>query len=161
MSAPVTSRLGMLLGLAIAAAVAAWWLAATRLALGQAMGTAGLAASALAGLWLARAMVLALFALRAGALGGWRLGATSSLALVVAAWPVVLAAASAGTRPATGIVLAEIVLLAAGLVLPAVGQGLRTLLRAPAPAVLVGTVLGGALAAATWMWSAVWTGGSL
>lgn len=157
----MTSRLGMLLGLAVAAAVAAWWLAATRLALGQAMGTAGIAATALAGLWLARAMLLAVFALRAGALGGWRLGATASLAVVVAAWPVVVAAASAATRPAAGIVLAEIVLLAVGLVLPAMGQGLRTLLRAPGPAVLASTVLGGALAAAIWMWSAVWTGGSV
>jgi len=160
-SAPVTSRLGMLLGLAVAATVAAWWLAATRLALGQSMGTAGIAASALAGLWLARAMLLAPFALRAGALGGWRLGAASSLAVVVAAWPVVIAAASAGTRPATGIVLAEIALVIAGLVLPVAGQALRTLLRAPGPAVLAGTVLGGALAAATWLWSRVWTGGPL
>jgi hypothetical protein len=156
----VTSRLGLLLGIAVAAVVATWWLGATRLALGQTMGTAGLAASALAGLWLARALLLALFALRAGALGGWRRGVTPSLALVVAAWPVVVAAASAGTRPVTGIVLAEIVLVVAGLTLPAVGQGLRTLLRAPAPAVLASTVLGGALAAAIWMWSAVWTGGA-
>lgn len=157
----MTSRLGMLLGLAVAAAVATWWLAATRLALGQAMGTAGVAASALAGLWLARAVLLAVFALRAGALGGWRLGATSSLALVVAAWPVVVAAASAGTRAATSIVLAEIALVVAGLLLPAVGQGLRTLLRAPGPALLASTVLGGGLAAAAWLWSAAWTGGSL
>jgi hypothetical protein len=157
-SEPRSARLGLLLGLVVAAAAATWWLAATQLALRQAMGTAAIAASLLAGLWLARAMLLAPFALRAGAVGGWRQGAASSLAIVAAAWPVVLAAASAGTRPVTGIVLGEVVLLLAGLALPAGGHGLRTLLRTPRSAVLAATVLGGALAAALWMWSAAWTG---
>lgn len=157
MSESLTGRLGMLLGLAVAAAAAAWWLAATQLALAQTMGTAGIAATALAGLWLVRALLLGPFALRAGTVGGWRQGAVSSLALVIAAWPVVVAAASAGTRPATGIVLGEVALLVAGVVLPAVGQGLRSLLRAPGQAMLVGTALGGALAAATWLWGAAWT----
>ncbi len=161
MSDSLTGRLGMLLGLAMAAAAAAWWLAATRLALGQAIGTTGIAASALAGLWLARALLLGPFALRAGALDGWRHGAMSSLALVGAAWPVVIAAASAGTRPATGIVLGELALLGAGLVLPAVGQSLRTLLGSPTRAALAGTVLGGALAAAAWLWGSAWTSSSL
>jgi hypothetical protein len=158
MNDSLPTRLGMLLGLAVAAAAATWWLAATRLALGQAMGTAGIAASALAGLWLARALLLAPFALRAGALHGWRNGTASSLALVIAAWPVVLAAASAGTRAATGVVVGEIALLVAGLVLPAAGHGLRVVLRSPGTAVVAGTVLGGALAAALWMWGTAWTG---
>lgn len=153
-------RLGMLLGLSVSAAVATWWLAATQLALRQAVGTAGLAAAALAGLWLARAMLLAPFALRAGAVTGWRTGATSSLAIVLAAWPVVLAAASAGTRAASAIVIGEFALLIAGVTLPAVGQGLRTLLRSPGSAVLASTVLGGALTAALWMWGHAWTGAS-
>lgn len=157
MSGSHPGRLGMILGLAVAAAAATWWLAATQLALRQSMGTAGLSASVLAGLWFARAMLLAPFALRAGAVGGWGHGAASSLAIVVAAWPVVAAAWSAGTRPATGIVLGEIILLAGATVLPAVGQGLRTLLR-PEIAVLAGTVLGGALAAALWMWGNALTG---
>lgn len=151
-------RLGMLLGLTIAAATAAWWLAATHLALRQSMSTAGLAAALLAGLWLARAMLLAPFALRAGAVGGWRHGTSATLAIVVAGWPVVLAAASAATRPVTGIVLGEVALLVAGVTLPAVGHGLRALLRSPANAVLAGTVLGGALAAALWMWGTAWPG---
>jgi hypothetical protein len=158
MSDALPTRLGMLLGLAVAAAAATWWLAATRLALGQAMGTAGIAASALAGLWLARALLLGPFALRAGALHDLRNGTASSLALVIAAWPVVLAAASAGTRSAVGVVVGEIALLVAALVLPAVGHGLRVLLRSPGTAVVAGTVLGGALAAALWMWGSVWTG---
>lgn len=151
-------RLGMLLGLMVSAAAAAWWLAATQLALRQSMSTAAVAAVVLAGLWLARAMLVAPFALRAGAIGGWRHGASSSLAIVVAAWPVVVAAASAATRPVMGIVLGEVALVVAAVVLPAAGQGLRTLLRSPGGAVLAGTVLGVALSAALWMWGTVWTG---
>jgi hypothetical protein len=158
MNASRPGRLGMLLGLMVSAATATWWLAATQLALRQSMSTTALAAVLLSGLWLARAMLLAPFALRAGATGGWRHGTTSSLAIVVVAWPVVVAAASAGTRPVIGIVLGEVALLIAAVVLPAVGQGLRALLRSPATAVLAGTVLGGTLAAALWMWGTVWTG---
>lgn len=158
MSNPPPTRLGMLLGLVVAGAAAAWWLAATRLALGQAMGTAGIAASAIAGLWLTRALLVAPFALRAGALHGVRHGSASALVLVTAAWPVVLAAASAGTRPAIAVVLGEVILLVAALVLPAVGQGLRALLRSPGTAVTACTVLGGALAAAAWLWGNAWTG---
>lgn len=157
MSTSRPGRLGMLLGLTVAAAAATWWLAATQLALRQSMSTVALAAALLAGLWLARAMLLAPFALRAGAVGGWRHGTSATLAIVVAAWPVVLAAASAGTRPVTGIVLGELALLVAGTALPAVGHGLRTLLRSPGTAVLAGTVLGGALAAALWMWGTAWS----
>jgi len=153
MSEARPGRLGMLLGLTLAAAAAAWWLAATQLALRQTMSTAAIAASLLTGLWLARAMLLAPFALRAGAVGGWRHATSATLAIVVAAWPVVLAAASAGTRPVMGVVLGETALLVAALALSAVGHGLRTVLRSSRTAVLAGTVLGGALAAALWMWN--------
>jgi hypothetical protein len=150
----------MLLGLTVAAAAATWWLGATQLALRQSMNTASLAAVLLAGLWLARAMLLAPFALRAGAVGGWRNATSATLAIVVAAWPVVVAAASAGTRAVTGIVFGEVALLAAAVALPAVGHGLRALLRSPATAVLAATVLGGALSAALWIWGNVWSGGN-
>ena len=153
MSEARPGRLGMLLGLTLAAAAAAWWLAATQLALRQTMSTAAIAASLLTGLWLARAMLLAPFALRAGAVGGWRHATSATLAIVVAAWPVVLAAASAGTRPVMGVVLGEAALLVAAVALPAVGHGLRTVLRSSRTAVLAATVLGGTLAAALWMWN--------
>ena len=156
MNEPPASRLGTMLGLAVATAAAAWWLAATRLALEQAMDTAGIAASALSGLWLARATLLAPFALRAGALAGWRRGAAGSLGLVIAAWPVVLAAAAASSRPVTGIVLGEAVLLGACLALGATGGALRMLLRPASAAVVTGTVLGGAIAAATWIGGPAW-----
>ena len=149
-------RLGMTLGLAVAAAAAVWWLAATRLALAQAMGTTGVADSALAGLWLARATLLAPFALRAGALGGWQRGAMHSLGLVVAAWPVVVAAASAGSRSVPGIMLGEVVLLVVCVACAATGHALRTLLRTAEAATVAGTVLGGALVAATWIWGGAW-----
>jgi hypothetical protein len=149
-------RLGMVLGLTVAAAGATWWLGATQLALRQSLGTAALAAALLAGLWVTRAMLLAPFALRAGAIGGWRHGISSSLAIVVAGWPVVVAAASAAAPAVMGIVLGEVALLVAAVALPAVGHGLRALLRSPGSAALAGTVLGGALSAALWIWGTVW-----
>jgi hypothetical protein len=158
MSGSRPGRLGMLLGLMVAATAATWWLGATQLALRQSMSTAAIAASLLTSLWLARAMLLAPFALRTGAIVGWRHATSAALAIVVAAWPVVLAAASAGMRPVMGVVLGEAALLVAAVGLPAVGQGLRTVLRSSRSAVLAGTVLGGALSAALWMWGTVWTG---
>jgi hypothetical protein len=158
MSGSRPGRLGMVLGLTVAAAAATWWLAATQLALRQTMSTAAIAASLLTGLWLARATLLAPFALRAGAVGGWRHATSAALAIVVAAWPVVLAAASAGARPVMGVVLGEAALLAVAVALPSVGHGLRTVLRSSRTALLACTVLGGALSAALWMWGTVWTG---
>jgi hypothetical protein len=150
-------RLAALLGLLLATVVGAWWLAGTRLAQEQAMGCAGITGSALTSLWLARAMVLGPFALRTGALRRWQSGALASLALVAAAWPVVVAATFASARPAFAIVLGEVVLLLAGIALAAVGHGLRMLLRQADAAALAGTVLGGALAAGVWSGSTIWS----
>jgi hypothetical protein len=152
------ARLGLLLGLIVAATAAVWWLGATRLAIEQSSsGAAAVAGSALAGLWLARAVILAPFALRAGALRGWWQGVAGSLAVVVAAWPVVLAATHAARAPVTAVLLGESALLLACGLLAAAGAALRVLLRPAGNALLVGTTLGGAIAAAAWIWGGAWT----
>jgi hypothetical protein len=155
-SALLHTRLGLLIGLLIAATAAAWWLGATRLALGQAGGTAGIAGNALVGLWLARAIVLSPFALRAGAANGARPALAASLALVLAAWPVGLAAWHASTLPASRLLLAEVLLLAGATLLAIVGAALRTLFRSSQGSLAIATMLGIAISVATWTWGGFW-----
>lgn len=156
MSEALHTRLGLLVGLLVAASAAAWWLGATRLALAQAGSTVGVAGSALAGLWLARATLLAPFTLRAGAAQGARVGLVAAFTLVLAAWPVVLAAANASALPASRLVLAEALLIGGGALLAAVGAALRTLFRSIDGALVIATMLGIAIAVATWTWGGAW-----
>lgn len=156
MSEALHARLGLLTGLLVAATAAAWWLGATRLSLVQAGSTAAVAGSALVALWLARAVLLAPFALRAGAAHGARVASLAAAALVVAAWPVVLAAAHASTVPAVRLLLAEALLLGGGAALAVAGAALRTLFRAIGSALAIATILGIAIAVATWTWGGAW-----
>lgn len=156
MSELLHTRLGMLIGLLIAATVAAWWLGATRLSLGQAGGTAGIAGNALFGLWLTRAIVLSPFALRAGAANGMRPALAASFALVLAAWPLELAAWHASTLPASRLLLAEVLLLGGASLLAIVGAALRTLFRSRQSSQTIATMLGIAISMATWTWGGLW-----
>jgi hypothetical protein len=156
-SEAVHTRLGLLTGLLVAATAAAWWLGATRLSLVQAGSTDAVAGSALVGLWLARASLLPPFALRAGATQGARVALVAALTLVIAAWPVVLPAAHASTLPASRLLLAEALLLGGSALLAAVGAGLRSLFRSIDDALIIATMLGIAIAVATWTWGGAWT----
>ena len=156
MSEALHTRLGLLIGLLVAATAAAWWLGATRLSLAQAGSTTGVAASALVGLWHARAALLAPFALRAGAAQGARVGLVAAFALVLAAWPVVLAAAHASTLTASRLALAEALLLGGGALLALAAAALRTLFRSLGSVLTVATMLGIAIAIATWTLDAAW-----
>ena len=83
-------RLSALVGLALAATVALWWLGSTRIALDQAGDASRAAAAALLALWVVRGMVLAPLGLRAGALSGWRAGAEAAALLLAPAWPLLI-----------------------------------------------------------------------
>jgi len=120
------------------------------------IGTAGIAGNALVGLWLARAIVLSPFALRAGAANGARPALAASLALVLAAWPVGLAAWHASTLPASRLLLAEVLLLAGATLLAIVGAALRTLFRSSQGSLAIATMLGIAISVATWTWGGFW-----
>lgn len=149
-------RLSALTGIAIAAALALWWLGSSRLALDDGAAASRPAADALHALWLVRAMALALLGLRVGALGGWRAGVVAGLALVAPAWPVLVLAWSASSVPLAQVVRAEWLLLAACGALPLLGLGLRRLLRQAPLAEAAATLAGCALVAALWSTRGLW-----
>ena len=137
-------------GLALAAAIAVWWLSGTRLALDHGTDASRSAAEALYALLLARGTSLAVLSARAGALYGWRRGMTAGLGLVLPSWPLVALAWSASTTSLLQIALAELLLLAGSAALPLIGLSLRHSLRSMELAVIAGTGVGAALAAALW-----------
>jgi hypothetical protein len=149
-------RPGPMAGLALAAAVAIWWLGGTRLALDHGTDAARTAADALNALWLVRGMALPVLAVRAGTLYGWRRGATAALGLVSPSWPLVALAWSASATATTQVALAELLLLTGGAALPLIGLFMRRLLRRVELAVTVATAVGTALAAAWWVASGSW-----
>ncbi|MEJ6000143.1 hypothetical protein [Paucibacter soli] len=137
-------------GLAVAAAIALWWLGSTRLALDSGANPGRSAQAALQALLLARGLALALLSLRASALHGWRAGAWAAFALVAPAWPVVALAWSASTAPLVQLLGAECLLLAGCLALPLLGWGLRCALRGRAELAELLATLGAAALAASW-----------
>lgn len=143
--------LAALSGLALAAAVALWWLGSTRLALDKGMDASRPAAEALHTLWLVRGMAVAVVSLRLGALRGWQAGAVAALGLIAPSWPLAVLAWSASTAPWSQVALSEVVLLAAGLALPLIGLGLRRAVRRADFAETVGTAVGIGLAASVWL----------
>ncbi len=156
MSEALARRLAAMTGLALAAAIALWWLGSTRLALDHGTDAGPFADGALQVLLLLRALALALVSVRIGALRGWRPGATAGLGLIAPAWPVVILAWSASTRSAIHVMLAEVLLLVGSAVLPMVGMGVRRLLRKAELAVVTSTLLGTALVALAWATRGFW-----
>ena len=150
MSAAFERRLAALTGLALAAAVALWWLGSTRLALDRGSDASRAAAQALHALWLVRGLVLAIWMVRLGALRGWPASAAAALVLIAPSWPLVVLAWSASAVPLLQVLGAELALLAAGAALPLAGLGLRRVLRRPELADVVAVGVGAALAAALW-----------
>ena len=149
MNESLTRRIAALSGLALAAAVAAWWLGSTHVAIDHGADPGRSSAEALRFAWLARALLLPAFTVRVGALRGWRSGASTALTLVVPSWPLATVAWSASTVPLLSVVLAEACLIAGAGALPALGHGLRRLLPRPDVAEVLASALGIVLAAAT------------
>ncbi|MEP7182737.1 MAG: hypothetical protein ABI886_11150 [Betaproteobacteria bacterium] len=149
-------RLAAMTGLALAAAIAVWWLGSTRLALDHGTEAGRCADDALQALLLVRVTALAIVGVRVGALRGFRPGVTAGLGLIAPSWPVVVLAWSAGTSLATHVALTEVLLLAISVALPMVGLGLQRLLRNAELAVVTGTVLGTALVALAWVTRGFW-----
>jgi hypothetical protein len=146
MNAWLPNRMAVIVGLALAAAAAVWWLASARLALDRGTDGARFAADALDALLVVRVMALAVSTPRVAALLGWRPAWVTGLGMIGPSWPVVLLAWSASTAPTSRVVLGELLLLAAAFALPVIGSGLRRWLARPAPAVSAATAVGIALA---------------
>ncbi len=156
MSGALQTRIAAFGGLLLAAALAIWWLGGTRLALDHGTEASRVAADTLQVLWLTRGMAVALLALRVGTLRGWRSGAMAALGIVAPAWPLVVLAASASTAPWLILALAELLLMAAALLLPLLGLGLRRVVKKVELAEPAGTLLGVAVLAALWFTRGAW-----
>ncbi len=144
--ASVTARAG----LALAVTIGAWWLVSTRLALDHGTDAGRAAADALYALWLVRGMAVSMLCVRAGALYGWRRGASAGLGLISPSWPVAALAWSASATSFAQVALAELLLLAGTAALALLGLFLRRSLRRVELAGVAGTGVGAALAAALW-----------
>ena len=156
MNAVRTHRLAATTGLALAAAIAVWWLGSTRLALDHGSDAGRSAVDALCAHCSSPAPRFSRWCVRAGAVHGWRSGMAAGLALIVPSWPLVALAWSASAASLPQVALAELVLTAASAALPLIGQGLRHVLRKAELAVLTGTLVGVALAASVWVMRGYW-----
>ena len=152
----MSTRLGMLLGLLLALPVGAWWLVATRVALGGGGATAPLAAQALFVLSAARPMLVSMVGLRTAALGGFQDGARTALPMVLAAWPLLALAWLASTASLSRVLAVEAALLLHALLVALLGHGLRHALRDLRWTVPLATILGIALAAGAWLLAGLW-----
>ena len=152
----MTARLGMVLGLLLAFPVGAWWLFATRVALGTGGATAPLAAQALFVLGAARPMLVSVVGLRMAALGGFGDGSRTALPVVVAAWPLVALAWLASTASLGDALTVEAVLLAHAMFVALLGHGLGRALRRGRWTVPLATILGIALAGGAWLLAGLW-----
>lgn len=152
----MTARLGMVLGLLLALPVGAWWLFATRVALGSGGATAPLAAEALFVLGAARPMLVSVVGLRMAALGGFGNGARTSLPVVVAAWPLVALAWLASAASLANTLAIEAVLLAHAVLVALLGHGLGRAFRSDRWTVPLATIFGIALAGGAWLLAGLW-----
>jgi hypothetical protein len=156
MNETLARRLAAITGLALAAAIALWWLGSTRLALDQASDASRPATDTLNALGLVRGMVLAILGVRVGASCGWRAGVAAAMLLVAPSWPVLALAWSASAAPWTQLALTELLLLSACVALPLLGHGLSRALRQAELVEVIGTGVGAALAASVWLTRGAW-----
>jgi hypothetical protein len=146
----MSARTGFGAGLALTAVMALWWLPSTRLALLDPGGDpVALAARAALVLWLCRALAIALFGLRAGAIAGARAGAWATTPLAYVAWPLVALLAVAAVLPWPALLGLELLLLLAALVLPMLGAALSRIVPATGVALLA-SLAGVLIAGAGW-----------
>jgi hypothetical protein len=150
----MSTRLGLVLGLALAGASAVWWLGASRVAIEGGVDPAAVAGNALFVLAAARASLIALLAPRAAAVGGYMAGLRACIPVVSAAWPVVALAWAASSDSAARTIATEAALLAGAAAAPLVGRALaRALKQGPAMEALA-MATGALLASAVWFLAA-------
>jgi hypothetical protein len=155
-SASLARRLAALSGLALAATVALWWMGSTRLAIDSGQDASRSAADALQAVWLARGLALAVPSARSAALRGWHTGVAVAVGLIAPSWPLVVLAWCASAVSLEQVLLAELLLIAAGVALPLIGDGVRRVLPHEEFAELTATGVGTVLAAAIWFARGGW-----
>jgi hypothetical protein len=135
-------RTGASIGLVTTAVVAAWWLAGMYPASVRHDNPAETAARAMTVLWLARAVVLAVFASRVGVLLEPRRALFATAALVSVSWPLLVLLWAAGAMSTIVLLGAEAVLLFLAMLGVAWGRILSWTLGPQDVAVLVATAAG-------------------
>lgn len=125
----MSTRLGMALGLAVAGVLAAWWLAATRLAILGGVGAELTSAQLLFAALLLRAVLVAVAGPRAAAVGGYVAGLRVCLPIVAIAWPLVALAWLASSQEIARTLAAEAGLLGFAAAAPLAGRGLARMVK--------------------------------
>jgi hypothetical protein len=147
----MSTRLGVALGLGVATAVAAWWLGASRIAIVGGTDAARFAGDALFALVLMRALLIAVIAPRAAAVGGYVAGLRLCLPVVSVGWPVAVLAWAASNEGIVRSIAAELGLLAGAALAPLVGRALaRTMRQGPAMEAMA-TAAGVLIACGLWL----------
>ncbi|NJD30969.1 MAG: hypothetical protein FIB04_03705 [Gammaproteobacteria bacterium] len=149
----MSTRLGLALGLALAAAVVVWWLGASRVAIEGGVATSVLAGNALFVLVLARAMLIALATPRAAAIGGYVAGLRVGIPVVSVGWPVVALAWAASDDGLVRTVASEAVLVACAVLAPLVGRGCARVTRQGPLLEAIATAAGVVVACCIWLYA--------
>jgi hypothetical protein len=146
-----SQRLAALTGLMLAAVGAVWWLGSTHRALDDGSDATRIGSVTLQVLWLARAMVLALGGVVAGALHGWRRGTLGGWLVAAPAWPLGVMVWSASDTGLAAVLAAESALLLLAVLLPWSGVLLRRALPWPEASETIAITAGVLLAVGLWM----------
>jgi hypothetical protein len=144
-------RLGVALGLGATAAVAAWWLGASRIAIVGGTDAARFAGDALFALVLVRAMLLAVLAPRVAAVGGYVAGLRICLPVVCVAWPVVVLAWAASNAGIVRSLAAELGLVTCAVLAPLAGRALARTMKQGPVLEAVATAAGVLIACGIWL----------
>jgi hypothetical protein len=147
----VSTRLGLALGLALAGAVAAWWLIASRIALQSGIDAALPAGEALLVLAVTRGMLVAVIAPRTAAVGGYVAGLRVCLPIVALGWPLVALSWAASSADTLRTLSTEAGLLGLAALLPLAGRALARLLKQGPVTEAVSAALGVLLACGAWL----------
>jgi len=115
-------RAGAALGAVYTAAVSCWWLAATSTAVERGASASGIAATAITALWLGRALILCVLALRLGAAGA---NPRPLALLIMVSWPVLALMALASGARIPALVWGEVLLAVGATALSLVGAALE------------------------------------
>jgi hypothetical protein len=147
----MSTRLGIALGLGAATAVAAWWLGASRIAIAGGTDAATFAGDALFALVLVRAMLTAVLAPRAAAVGGYVAGLRLCLPVVSAGWPVAVLAWAASNEGIVRSFAAELGLLAGAALAPLAGRALARTMKQGPMMEAIATAMGVLIACGLWL----------
>jgi hypothetical protein len=115
------ARAAAALGAVFTAAVSCWWLAGTSIAIERGASASGIATTAMAALWLGRALILCVLALRLGASAA----NPRPLALLIAvSWPMLVLMSLASNARMVDVVWGEVLLAVGAAVLSLAGASL-------------------------------------